>query len=139
VEEIPSATGSQWGISMTAGDIYTVAGSDTGGSGASGPAPIAAAAVVASPFLLLRNVRLAGDYAALEVAGDTGRASCDLTGITDEIAAEARGQLLAEQEAAARGKPMHLRNAATASSQHRTRTTRTSRSGFTHRSSRRTR
>ena len=35
VEEVASSTGSQWGIAMTAGDVYTVAGSDTGASGAS--------------------------------------------------------------------------------------------------------
>ncbi len=35
VEEIAGATGSQWGISMTAGDIYTIAGSPTGAYGTS--------------------------------------------------------------------------------------------------------
>ena len=33
IEEVPSSTGTQWGISMTAGDIYTIAGSDTGAAG----------------------------------------------------------------------------------------------------------
>ena len=35
IEEIPAASGTQWGISMTAGKIYTIAGSDTGAAGAS--------------------------------------------------------------------------------------------------------
>jgi trimeric autotransporter adhesin len=36
VQEVPPATGSQWGISMTAGDIYTIAGSAAGTAGSSG-------------------------------------------------------------------------------------------------------
>ncbi len=32
VREVAAATGTQWGISMTAGDIYTVAGTGTGGN-----------------------------------------------------------------------------------------------------------
>ena len=36
VEEIPGASGTQWGISMTAGDVYTIAGSSTGGQGSAG-------------------------------------------------------------------------------------------------------
>ncbi len=35
VEEIAGATGTQWGISMTGGDIYTIAGSPTGAYGTS--------------------------------------------------------------------------------------------------------
>ncbi len=33
VQEVPGTAKSQWGISMTAGDVYTIAGSDTGASG----------------------------------------------------------------------------------------------------------
>ena len=36
IEEIPATSGTHWGISMTAGDIYTVAGSATGTVGYSG-------------------------------------------------------------------------------------------------------
>ena len=32
-EEVAAASGTQWGIAMTAGDIYLIAGSSTGGSG----------------------------------------------------------------------------------------------------------
>ncbi len=35
IEEVPGASGTQWGIAMTAGDVYTIAGSDTGVVGAS--------------------------------------------------------------------------------------------------------
>ena len=33
VEEVPGSSGTQWGISMTAGDMYTIAGSPTGAYG----------------------------------------------------------------------------------------------------------
>ena len=33
VEEVPGSSGTQWGISMTAGDLYTIAGSPTGAYG----------------------------------------------------------------------------------------------------------
>ena len=33
IEEIPAASGTQWGISMTAGNMYTIIGSDTGQAG----------------------------------------------------------------------------------------------------------
>jgi secreted PhoX family phosphatase len=36
IEEIPGSSGTQWGISMTAGDMYTIAGSPTGAYGQSG-------------------------------------------------------------------------------------------------------
>jgi RHS repeat-associated protein len=36
IQEIPGTTGTQWGLSMTAGDEYTVAGNNAGGAGMSG-------------------------------------------------------------------------------------------------------
>ena len=33
IQEVPASMGTQWGISMTVGHIYTVAGSATGASG----------------------------------------------------------------------------------------------------------
>ena len=36
IQEVAASTGSQWGISMTANDAYTIAGSATGSSGTSG-------------------------------------------------------------------------------------------------------
>jgi hypothetical protein len=35
IEEIPGSTGTQWGMAMTAGDMYTIAGSPTGAYGQS--------------------------------------------------------------------------------------------------------
>ena len=74
-----------------------------------GQAPMVTAAVIASPLRLLQDGRLDGDSAGLELAGEAGRAICDLTGRTEQIVADARQELLAEQEAAAKGKAVHLR------------------------------
>jgi RHS repeat-associated protein len=49
VQEVAAATGTQWGISMTAGDIYTVAGSATGQSGASANGTPAAQSLLNEP------------------------------------------------------------------------------------------
>ena len=35
IEEVPGSSGTQWGISMTAGDVYTIAGSPSGNFGTS--------------------------------------------------------------------------------------------------------
>jgi hypothetical protein len=75
-----------------------------------GPAPVSPEAVIAATFRLLQSGKLDGDGAALELAGEIGRAICDLTGRAEEISAEARGALLAEQEQTAKGKALHLRN-----------------------------
>ena len=49
VQEVPAATGTQFGISMTANDMYTVAGSATGASGSSGDAGKATSALLNGP------------------------------------------------------------------------------------------
>lgn len=49
VQEVPAASGAQWGQSMTANDMYTVAGSATGTSGLSGDGGAATAALLAFP------------------------------------------------------------------------------------------
>ena len=59
IEEVPSSTGTQWGIAMTAGDIYTIAGSDTGTPGASGNGTAADASLLNQP-----------SYLAMDSAGD---------------------------------------------------------------------
>jgi RHS repeat-associated protein len=46
VQEIAAATGTQWGQSMTANDIYTVAGSSSGTSGSSGDGGSASSALL---------------------------------------------------------------------------------------------
>ena len=49
VQELASATGTQWSQSMTAGDIYTVAGSSSGAYGSSGDSGVATSALFLSP------------------------------------------------------------------------------------------
>jgi YD repeat-containing protein len=66
IQEIAAATGTQWGISMTANDIYTVAGSSSGTSGHSGDAGAATTALLDIP----RNV--AFDAAGNLYIDDTG-------------------------------------------------------------------
>ena len=49
IQEIAKASGTQWGISMTAGDIYTVAGSATGSYGDSGDGGATTSALLDGP------------------------------------------------------------------------------------------
>ena len=49
VQEIPAASGTQWGISMTAGDVYTIAGSPTGVQGDSPSGTAASASLLFDP------------------------------------------------------------------------------------------
>jgi RHS repeat-associated protein len=50
IQEVAAATGSQWGISMTTNDVYTIAGSATGSSGTSGDGGAATSALLNTPF-----------------------------------------------------------------------------------------
>ena len=49
IQEIAAATHTQYGISMTAGDVYTIAGHATGASGSSGDGGPATSAYLNSP------------------------------------------------------------------------------------------
>ena len=49
IQELAAASGTQWGQSMTAGDMYTVAGSSSGQSGTSGDGGPAASALLYAP------------------------------------------------------------------------------------------
>jgi RHS repeat-associated protein len=49
VQELAAATGSQWGISMSANDVYTVAGSSSGAAGHSGDGGVATSALLDQP------------------------------------------------------------------------------------------
>ena len=59
VQEVAAATGTQWGQSMTANDIYTVAGSSSGTSGYTGDGGAATSALLNGPSR--RGSRRAGD------------------------------------------------------------------------------
>ena len=59
IEEIAGSSGTQWGIAMTAGDAYTVAGSASGESGSSGDGGPTGSALLFSPEGLV--VDSAGD------------------------------------------------------------------------------
>ena len=50
IQEVAATTGTQWGQSMTAGDIYTVAGNSSGTSGSSGDGGAATSALLFSAF-----------------------------------------------------------------------------------------
>jgi hypothetical protein len=49
IQEVANGTGTQWGTSMTAGDVYTVAGSASGSSGSSGDGGLATSALLDAP------------------------------------------------------------------------------------------
>jgi RHS repeat-associated protein len=50
VQEVAAATGTQWGVSMTANDVYTVAGQASGASGTSGDGGAATSADLNGPI-----------------------------------------------------------------------------------------
>jgi YD repeat-containing protein len=52
VQEVPASTGTQWGQAMTAGDVYTVAGSATATVGSSGDGGPATSALLDQPGLV---------------------------------------------------------------------------------------
>ncbi len=77
IQEIPSSSGTQWGIAMTAGDVYTIAGSPTGASGDSANGTAAASALLNGPAGVLVNsgnlyLTDSGNNRVLEIPGTTG-------------------------------------------------------------------
>jgi RHS repeat-associated protein len=66
IEEIPGASGTQWGIKMTAGQAYTIAGSPSGISGASGDGTAMASTLLDAPSSVA--VSSAGDL----IVADSG-------------------------------------------------------------------
>jgi trimeric autotransporter adhesin len=50
IQEVPATSGTQYGIAMTAGDVYTVAGSAAGAYGTSGDGGPGPAALLSNPF-----------------------------------------------------------------------------------------
>jgi RHS repeat-associated protein len=59
IEEIAASNHTQWGISMTAGDVYTIAGSATGVTGTDGDGGPATSALLFDPFSVATDA--AGD------------------------------------------------------------------------------
>ena len=77
IQEVAAATGSQWSLSMTANDIYTVTGSSTGSPGHSGDGGAVASALLHQPTGVVTsggNVYIsdAGNARVQEMAGATG-------------------------------------------------------------------
>lgn len=77
VQEIPSASGTQWGIAMTAGDVYTIAGSPTGAAGTSGNGTLNTSSLLASPTGVVVNsgnlyICDSGNNRVLEIPGSSG-------------------------------------------------------------------
>jgi RHS repeat-associated protein len=50
IQEVPATTGTQYGISMTAGDMYTIAGNSSGNYGSSGDGGPGTSALLSDPF-----------------------------------------------------------------------------------------
>src|SRR5260370_14601153 len=50
IQEVAAANGTQWGVSMTANDMYTIAGSASGLFGTTGDGGQATSALLASPI-----------------------------------------------------------------------------------------
>ena len=78
VQEVAAASGTQWGIAMTAGDVYTVAGSSSGTSGHTGDGGAASSALLDDPTGLALDssgdlyIADAGNNRVQEVAATTG-------------------------------------------------------------------
>jgi RHS repeat-associated protein len=78
IQEVPAATGTQWGQSMTAGHIYTVAGSATGVAGSTGDGGPAGSALLNYPNALTMdpagNIYISDSYNSRvqEIAAATG-------------------------------------------------------------------
>jgi RHS repeat-associated protein len=97
VQEVPATTGTQWGTSMTADDMYTVAGSMTGSSGYSGDGAAAASALLDFPWSIALDsagdlyIADAANQAVREVAVSTGN-QWGLSMTADDIYTMAGGQ-----------------------------------------------
>jgi RHS repeat-associated protein len=77
IQEIPATTGTQWGLAMTAGDVYTIAGSPGGMAGASVTGTPAAQTLFDGPQGLAVNssglyVSDTNNCRVVEIAGTTG-------------------------------------------------------------------
>lgn len=77
IQEIPASSGPQWGIQMTAGDVYTVAGSPGGQAGASSSGTAATSSLLTAPEGVAVNgsglfIADTGNCRVVEIAATTG-------------------------------------------------------------------
>jgi sugar lactone lactonase YvrE len=89
VQEIAGTTGTQWGIPMTAGDIYTVAGSATGTSGSSGDGGRATSALLDQPEGITMDA--AGNLYIADTDNNRVQKVAAGTGIITTVAGQADG------------------------------------------------
>ena len=78
IQEVATSTGTQWGQSMAADDMYTVAGSSTGSSGYSGDGGPATSATISQP------AGLAFDGSGDLFIGDTGNGAVRMVAAANE-------------------------------------------------------
>lgn len=78
IQEVPAASGSQWGQSMTAGDIYTVAGSSSGTAGSSGDGGAVKSALLHYPCGIATDA--AGDVFIADFSNDRVQEMAVVTG-----------------------------------------------------------
>jgi RHS repeat-associated protein len=80
VVEIAAASGTQWGISMTAGELYTVAGSAAGTSGTGSDGKAAPASDLSNPT----SVLIGGNAGANLYIADTGNSRIQMVSSTSQ-------------------------------------------------------
>ena len=78
IQEVPAASGSEWGQSMTAGDIYTVAGSSSGTAGSSGDGGAVKSALLHYPCGIATDA--AGDVFIADFSNDRVQEMAVVTG-----------------------------------------------------------
>ena len=89
IQEIPSTSHTQWGIAMTAGDVYTVAGSKYGMGGFSGDGAIATSALLNTPAGIA--IDAVGDLFIADQGNDRVREVSGTTGDISTIAGNGTG------------------------------------------------
>ncbi len=115
VQEIAASNHTQWGIAMTAGDVYTVAGSAAGSCGNSGNGVAATSALIGIPWFLATDSAgdlYIGDYSnnqVREVAATTHTqwGQSMTAGDIYIVAGSTKGNLREQRS----GRPGHLRAA----------------------------
>jgi RHS repeat-associated protein len=89
IQEIPATSHTQWGITMTAGDVYTVAGSKYGMPGSSGDGGAATSALLNQPYGIAADA--AGNLYVADQGNNRVRKVAAATGTISTIAGSAAG------------------------------------------------